>query len=165
MSFCTPNLYIEGRKTAHQIVITELFGIFYNFFQDTNCTPIVAPYDIELRRTSENINIVQPDLMIICDLEEKLNEDDYYKGVPSLVVEVLSKSTRRKDLIKKLDLYMSCGVSEYWIVNPDNQEVTVYLFEDLNISDSATYKNNEVVQSFIFSGLSADIRKIFRVKN
>jgi Uma2 family endonuclease len=113
MSFCPPNLYIEGRKTAHQIVITELFGIFYNFFQDTNCTPIVAPYDIELRRTSENINIVQPDMMIICDLEEKLNEDDYYKGVPSLVVEVLSKSTRRKDLIKKLDLYMSCGVSEY----------------------------------------------------
>ncbi|MDF2787158.1 MAG: hypothetical protein K0S80_256 [Neobacillus sp.] len=126
---------------------------------------MVAPYDIELRRTTENINIVQPDIMIICDLEEKLNEDDYYKGVPSLVIEVLSKSTRRKDLIKKLDLYMSCGVSEYWIVNPDNKEVAVYLFEDLNISDSATYKNNEVVQSFIFSGLSADIRKIFRVKN
>ncbi|MEH7495662.1 type II toxin-antitoxin system Phd/YefM family antitoxin [Neobacillus niacini] len=164
--------YIDGEiyllaspKTVHQIVITELFGILYNFSQGTNCTPIVAPYDIELRRTPENINIVQPDMMIICDLEEKLNEDDYYKGVPSLVIEVLSKSTRRKDLIKKLDLYMSCGVSEYWIVNPDNQEVTVYLFEDLNISDSATYKNNEVVPSFIFSELSADIRKIFRVKN
>ncbi|MFS0779585.1 type II toxin-antitoxin system Phd/YefM family antitoxin [Neobacillus sp. 3P2-tot-E-2] len=144
--------YIDGEiylvalpKTAHQIVITELFG-FYNFFQETNCTPMVAPYDIELGRTTENINIVQPDIMIICDL------DDYYKGVPSLVVEVLSKSTRKKDLIKKLDLYMSCGVSEYWIVNPDNKEVTVYLFEDLNICDSATYKNNAVVQSFVFSG-------------
>jgi prevent-host-death family protein len=164
--------YIDGEiylvaspKTAHQTVITELFGIFYNFFQDTNCTPIVAPYDIELRRTSENINIVQPDMMIICDLEEKLNEADYYKGVPSLVVEVLSKSTRRKDLIQKLDLYMSCGVSEYWIVNPDNQEVTVYFFEDQNISNSATYKNSDAAQSFIFTGLSAEIRRIFRVKN
>jgi Uma2 family endonuclease len=121
-------------------------------------------HQIVIRRTSENINIVQPDMMIICDLEEKLNEDDYYKGVPSLVVEVLSKSTRRKDLIKKLDLYMSCGVSEYWIVNPDNQEVTVYLFEDYNISNSATYKNSEAAQSFIFTGLSAEIRRIFRVK-
>ncbi|SDN71258.1 type II toxin-antitoxin system Phd/YefM family antitoxin [Bacillus sp. OK048] len=163
--------YIDGEiyllaspKTVHQIVITELFGIFYNFFQDTNCTPIVAPYDIELRGTSENINIVQPDIMIICDLEEKLNEDDYYKGVPSLVVEVLSKSTRRKDLIKKLDLYMSCGVREYWIVNPDNKEVTVYLFEDNNISNSTTYKNSDAAQSFIFTGLSAEIRRIFRVK-
>jgi prevent-host-death family protein len=164
--------YIDGEiyllaspKTVHQIAITELFGIFYNFFQDTNCTPIVAPYDIELRRTPENINIVQPDIMIICDLEDKLNEDDYYKGVPSLVVEVLSKSTRRKDLIKKLDLYMSCGVSEYWIVNPDNKEVTIYLFEDFNISDSTTYKNNDAAQSFIFKELSAEIKRIFRMKN
>jgi prevent-host-death family protein len=163
--------YIDGEiyllaspRTVHQIAITELFGIFYNFFQGTNCTSMVAPYDIELRRTPENINIVQPDIMIICDLEEKLNDDDYYKGVPSLVVEVLSKSTRRKDLIKKLDLYMSCGVSEYWIVNPDNREITVYLFEDLNISNSSTYKNNEAAQSFIFTGLSAEIRRIFRVK-
>ena len=162
--------YIDGEiyllaspRTAHQIAITELFGIFYNFFQGKNCTPMVAPYDIELRRSPENINIVQPDIMIICDLEEKLNEDDYYKGVPSLVVEVLSKSTKRKDLIKKLDLYMSCGVNEYWIVNPDNKEVTVYLFEDNNISNNTTYKNNEAAQSFIFKGLSAEISRIFRV--
>lgn len=162
--------YIDGEiywlaspKTAHQFALTELFGLFYNFFQGMNCTPMVAPYDIELRRTPENINIVQPDIMIICDLEEKLNEDDYYKGVPSLVVEILSKSTRSKDLIKKLDLYMSCGVNEYWVVNPDNKEVTVYQFEEHTISQIATYKNNEAVQSFTFDGLSAPIKKIFRV--
>jgi prevent-host-death family protein len=162
--------YIDGEiywltspKTAHQLALTELFVIFYNFFQGKKCTPIVAPYDIELRRTPENINVVQPDIMVICDLEEKLNEDDYYKGVPSIVVEILSKSTQRKDLIKKLDLYMSCGVCEYWIVNPDNKEVTVYLFEDSNISKSATYKNNEVTQSFLFEGLGAEISRIFRI--
>ena len=162
--------YIDGEiywlaspRTAHQIALTELFVIFYNFFQGKSCTPMVAPYDIELKRTSENINIVQPDIMIICDLEENLNEDDYYKGVPSLVVEILSKSTRRKDLIKKLDLYMSCGVKEYWIVNPDNKEITVYLFEDHNISESATYKNSEAAQSYLFKGLIAEIQRVFRV--
>ncbi|ETI68766.1 type II toxin-antitoxin system Phd/YefM family antitoxin [Neobacillus vireti] len=162
--------YIDGEiywlaspKTAHQYALTELFGIFYNFFQGKHCTPMVAPYDIELKRTPENINMVQPDIMIICDLEEKLNEDDYYKGVPSLVVEILSKSTRRKDLIKKLDLYMSCGVGEYWIVNPDNKEVTVYFFENQNFSKNATYKNNEAAQSYLFEGLSAEIGRIFRV--
>lgn len=161
--------YIDGviyilasPKTAHQVAITELFGTFYNYFLGTNCTPMVAPYDIELRRTPENLSIVQPDLMVICDLEEHINEDDYYKGVPSLVVEVLSKSTRSKDLIKKLDLYMSCGVNEYWIVNPDNREVTVYLFENNNIGDSATYKGNESIQSFIFKGLGAEVSRIFK---
>lgn len=154
--------WLASQKTAHQIAITELLVIFHHFFQGSKCRPIVAPYDIELRRTPENINIVQPDIMIICDLEEKLNENDYYKGIPSLVIEVLSKGTRRKDMIQKLDLYMSCGVNEYWIVNPDNKEVTVYLFEDHEINNYATFKNNEAAQSYIFDGLSVEIGRIFR---
>lgn len=155
--------WIASPKTAHQRAITELFGTFYNSFQGTRCTPMVAPYDIELRRTEENINVVQPDLMVICDLEENINEQDYYKGVPSLVVEVLSKSTQRKDLIQKLDLYMSTGVHEYWIVNPENKEVTVYLFEDKNIGRMSTYKNDETVYSFKFDNLNVELKKIFKI--
>lgn len=160
--------YIDGEiyllaspKTAHQRALTELLGLFYNWFRGKPCTPMVAPYDIKLKRNPENINIVQPDLMVICDLEENLDEGDYYQGVPQLVVEILSESTRRKDLIKKLDLYMSCDVKEYWIVNPLNREVTVYLFEDNNISNSITCRKSETVQSYIFDGLSAELDMIF----
>jgi prevent-host-death family protein len=154
--------WLSSPRTAHQIAVSELFVIFYNFFEGKKCTPMIAPYDIELKRTPENINIVQPDIMIICDLEEHLNENDYYKGVPSLVVEVLSKSTQRKDLIKKLDLYMWCGVDEYWIVNPENMEVTVYHFEENNISRSSTFKNGEVATSFVFDGLRAEVSRVFK---
>jgi len=161
--------YIDGEiyllaspKTKHQVALTELLVLFYNWFQGGKCTPMVAPYDITLKRKQENINVVQPDIMVICDLEEKLNEDDYYMGVPSLVVEILSAGTRSKDLIKKLDLYMSCGVREYWIVNPLSREVTVYLFEDQDISDSTTYRKSETVQSFIFKGLSVELDRILR---
>ncbi|WP_207447761.1 Uma2 family endonuclease [Bacillus sp. SD088] len=66
--------------------------------------------------------------MVICDLDDHINESDYYMGVPSLVVEVLSESTRSKDMVKKLDLYMETGVKEYWIVNPFNRDVTIYYF-------------------------------------
>jgi prevent-host-death family protein len=162
--------YIDGEiyllaspRTAHQFAVTQLIVLFHHYFQGTNCIPMVAPYDIELKRSEDNINIVQPDVMIICDLEENLDENDYYKGIPSLVVEVLSKGTRRKDLIKKLDLYMSCGVKEYWIVNPDNKEVTIYLFEDQNISNYTTYKKGEVAKSFIFDELHIEIDHIFRI--
>ncbi|MEL3956478.1 type II toxin-antitoxin system prevent-host-death family antitoxin [Caldifermentibacillus hisashii] len=161
--------YIDGEiyllaspKTAHQIAVGEIYGSFYNYFQGSNCTPIVAPYDIELRRTSEQINIVQPDIMVICDLEEHLDDNDYYKGIPTLIVEVLSKGTRRKDLIKKLDLYMSCGVKEYWIVNPDNKEVTVYLFAEQNIQEFTTFKQNEIAQSYLFEKLKIEVQRIFR---
>lgn len=161
--------YIDGEiyllsspKTRHQVALTELFVTFYSWFEGKKCRPFVAPYDITLRRNMESINVVQPDVMVICDLEEKLNDNDYYMGVPELVVEILSEGTRSKDLIKKLDLYMSCGVREYWIVNPINREVTVYLFEDSDIKNNMTYKNSEIAQSFIFDGLGADLDRIFK---
>jgi prevent-host-death family protein len=161
--------YIDGEiylqsspKTRHQLALTELLGIFYNWFQGKKCVPFVAPYDITLRRNPENINVVQPDIMVICDLEEKLNEKDYYMGTPALVVEILSEETRRMDLIKKLDLYMSCGVEEYWIVNPLNREVMVYLFKDNDFDRHITFKGAELAQSFIFPGLNVELERIFK---
>jgi Uma2 family endonuclease len=100
--------------------------------------------------------------MVICDLEEELDENDYYQGVPALVVEILSETTRSKDLIKKLDLYMSCDVGEYWLVNPVHKEITVYLFESKNISSNFTYRKSERAQSYIFEGLSAELDRIFK---
>ena len=154
--------YLASPKTAHQFALTELFGLFYNWFQGKECRPMVAPYDITLKRHAEDVNVVQPDLMVICDLEEKLGEDDYYKGVPALAVEILSEGTRSKDLVKKLDLYMSCGVREYWIVNPLNGEVTVHLFKDKDIVNTFTYRKPGCAESFHFEGLSADLARIFK---
>lgn len=162
--------YIDGEiyllaspKTRHQKILSELHVAFYNWFQDKHCRPMLAPYDITLKRNPnpENINVVQPDLMVICDLEEKLDERDYYMGIPALVVEILSEHTRRKDLVKKLDLYMSTGIKEYWIVNPLNNEVTVYLFADDNIVKNATYRNHELAVSFHFPGLEIALGRIF----
>ena len=160
--------YIDGEiyclsspKTVHQIAVAEIFVSFYNFFQGKKCSPMVAPYDITLKRNQKNINVVQPDIMVICDLEEKLNEKDYYMGVPSLIVEVISESTRAKDFVKKLDLYMSCGVKEYWIVNPLNKEVAVYAFRDCDIYANITFRQSETAKSYIFEGLTIDLSRIF----
>lgn len=164
--------YIDGEiyllaspKTVHQKILSELHFIFYNWFQGKKCRPMLAPYDITLKRSAENINVVQPDLMVICDLEENLNEKDYYMGVPSLVAEIISESTRSKDFIKKLDLYMSTGVKEYWIVNPLNKEVCIYLFEENNIINNATYKNHETAVSYSFTGLEVSLERIFAQLN
>lgn len=153
--------FLPSPKTTHQQVLGELFGIFYNWFSGKKCKPMLAPYDITLKRNAENINVVQPDLMVICDLEDKLNEKDYYIGVPSLMVEILSESSRGKDAVKKLDLYMSTGVKEYWIVNPFNREVTLFLFENSDVLKNTTYKNNEIISSYIFEGLKVNLESIF----
>jgi|SRR5690554_2376087 len=161
--------YIDGEihllaspNTKHQIAVGELYFNFYNFFQGKDCTPIIAPYDIELKKPTGQISTVQPDLVVICDLEKSLNEDESYKDIPSLTVEVLSKSTRDKDLILKLNLYKDCSVKEYWIVNLENKEVTIYEFEDKNIKQLTTYRHNEIAHSYLYDDLKIDVKKLFR---
>jgi len=83
--------------------------------------------------------------MVIYDLEEKLNENNFYMGVPALVVEVLS-----------------CGINEYWIVNPLNKEVTIFRFAAQGISDNITFRKGETAQSFIFKGLSVELDRVFK---
>jgi len=160
--------YIDGEiyllaspKTTHQQVLGELFGIFYTWFKGKKCRPMLAPYDITLKRSNDNTNVVQPDMMVICDLEENLNENDYYMGVPSLMVEILSESSRGKDVVKKLDLYMSTGVKEYWIVNPFNKEINIFLFDKYDVVKNCTYKNTEKASSYVFDGLEVDLESIF----
>lgn len=160
--------YIDGEifmmaspVAAHQQILGELHVLFYNWFKGKPCRPMLSPFDITLRRFPEDKNVVQPDLMVICDLEEKLNEKNKYTGVPSLLVEILSESTRGKDQVKKLDLYMSTGVREYWIVNPFSKEVTVFLFENNDTIKNATYKNGEIIVSYIFEGLEVSLENIF----
>ncbi len=156
--------YMASPRTTHQKSLTKLFGIFYYFFSDKKCSVMTAPYDITLKRPEQNEknNIVQPDLVVICDLEDNLDERDYYMGIPELVIEILSDSTRAKDMVKKLDLYKNCGIKEYWIVNPDQQEITVYLFESRDIKEFKTYRVQETASSYLFQNLKVKLAAVFK---
>lgn len=160
--------YIDGEiyllaspKVTHQNVLLELTGLFYNYFRGKSCRPAVSPFDVTLRRKESNINIVQPDLMVLCDMDENINEKDYYMGTPTLVVEIISESSRKKDYIKKLDLYLDCGIKEYWIVNPFNKEITCFKFSEKEIQENITFRFGEQAKSFVFDDLEIDTKRLF----
>lgn len=159
--------YIDGGayllaspKVTHQRILGNLYAIFRLWFKGKKCMPYLSPFDVILKKGENNMNVVQPDLLVVCDPENKSGRDKY-TGIPSLVIEILSDSSARMDLVKKLDLYMQTGIQEYWIVNYVNREVTVYKFKDNDVSDMKTYVKDDAVKSFIFDGLTADLRDIF----
>jgi Uma2 family endonuclease len=59
----------------------------------------------------------------------KDHEKAFLHAVPSLVVEVLSPSTCKRDRTEKAQIYARCGVEEYWIVDPDLRTVSVRTLE------------------------------------
>lgn len=150
---------------THQVVVNEISGRFYNYFRDKPCRSLTAPLDIRLfgfaTRFEEDPNVVQPDVVVICD-EDKVSEDNRYEGVPALVVEVLSPSTKGKDMAIKLNLYMKSGVLEYWIVDPAGKIITQYSFsEERDIEDLNIVAAGDNIKSAVFEGLEIPLKEIF----
>ena len=81
------------------------------------------------------------------------------EGAPDLAVEILSPSTRSKDMILKLYKYEKAGVREYWIVIPEQQAVLVYHFE--KTPEVAQYSFADQVPVGIWDGkCKVDFKKI-----
>jgi hypothetical protein len=65
-----------------------------------------------------------PDLLVVCD-PGKIDEKGV-RGAPDLVAEILSPTTRSRDMVAKLALYEKHGVRECWIVDPESSRVTAH---------------------------------------
>lgn len=149
----------------HQVVTNEISVHFYNYFKGKPCRSLTAPLDVRLfgyaTKFEEDPNVVQPDVLVICD-EDKVNEDSKYEGIPTLVVEVLSPPTKGKDMVTKLSLYMKSGVSEYWIVDLHSKSIIQYSFsQERDIDSLRTFWEGDTIKSTVFEGLEIPLREVF----
>lgn len=158
--------YIDGEvyllaspSYDHQSIIMEIANTMYNYFKNNKCRPLTSPFDVTLT-IDDNKNVVQPDIIVICDTEN-INEKRKYTGIPTLVLEVLSETTQKKDMLKKLNLYLHAGIKEYWIVNPWRKEVYLYCFSELDIQEYRVYQGSEMAQSITFDGLAISLEQMF----
>ena len=111
----------------HQLIAGQIHAALLAFISREGgpCIPFIAPVDVQL--DCDDKTIVQPDVLILCDRDKYTPQR--IVGAPDFVVEVLSKSTRKKDMFIKLNKYKFAGVREYWLVDPDKKTIVVYLFE------------------------------------
>ncbi len=153
-------VYLQASPThSHQSISSRIYTQFSIWFQGKECRPYYSPYDVTFLIEEEK-NVVQPDILVICD-HNKIDNKGKYHGIPSLVVEIMSPSTKTKDLTAKMELYMRGGVSEYWVVNQEMKKIDIYAFIEKEISDTLTYKMNETAESVIFKGLTIKLSDVF----
>lgn len=111
------------------------------------CEVLPAPFAVFLNK--DEINYVEPDISVVCDLS-KLDEKGCH-GAPDWVIEIVSPGSRKMDYYKKLFKYRSAGVREYWVVDPERKNVTAYYFETDNMEE---YPFGEAVPVGIYEGFS-----------
>jgi len=145
-------------KTNHQRVSRRLVTLLDSFVTSRRLGEVFhAAFDVYLE--SESQTCVEPDIVFVANQRLHLIADEGLRGVPDLVVEILSESTRRVDLSDKLELYRRTGVPEYWVADPERRSIAVYRFADSD--QPRTVVRADTLTSPLFPGLEIQLRSVF----
>lgn len=108
----------------HVYAAGNIYRIFANYLKGKNCTPFPDRFDLYLSEKDR----FEPDMMIVCD-NNKIRRRGVY-GAPDLVVEVLSRSTAKRDRGYKKNAYEKAGVKEFWLVDTNTKSIEQYILEN-----------------------------------
>ena len=149
---------MSAPSRQHQKISVNLTGLLYNYLKGKTCELYAAPFDVRLNADTLDNTVVQPDVLVICD-SEKL-DDAGCKGAPDFIVEILSPSTSSRDRHLKFDLYRKVGVREYWVVEPDENIVSVHI---LTNEDYITriYGETDAAPISVLDNRKIDLAEVF----
>ncbi|MFN8672453.1 MAG: Uma2 family endonuclease [Candidatus Sericytochromatia bacterium] len=117
-----------------------------------------APCDVIL---DKNV-VVQPDILFVKKENENILQKRGVFGTPNLIVEILSKSSVKIDKFEKFKLYEKYGVEEYWILDPENKSVEVFLLVDGRYElKSVSSDEGDIVKSYVIKDFEVGIKDIF----
>ena len=125
---------------VHQFIATQIGFQLMSHIEKTKgpCKPVLSPVDVQLDK--DNKTVVQPDVLILCKPEILIRNGRVF-GAPDFIIEILSHSTRKKDMTLKLMKYSNAGVREYWIIDPDNLSIMVYDLEHEKFPEIYDFKS------------------------
>lgn len=107
-------------SVTHEMVLARLTALLLPYVERHSLGMIYHPRAVVRFEGSE----VEPDLMVRANPSSP-TEDWAKLPIPVLVVEVLSGTTRRRDLQQKRQFYLDAGVAEYWAIDPKARTVRV----------------------------------------
>lgn len=148
--------------SKHQRLLGRINYPLYRFLEKKKCEVFQAPFDVRLKRNSDdkkNITVVQPDICVICD-PEKIDERGC-NGAPDLVVEILSPGNSKKEMKLKFELYEEAGVLEYWIVDPEKESILQYVLINGQYTNHRPLVSDDFLVSQAIEGFSLDLSKVF----
>ena len=149
----------------HQKISMELSRQLANYLEGKKCEVYPAPFGVRLfEQTGDSLEdidtVVEPDISVVCD-KSKLDKLGC-RGAPDLIIEILSPSSLRHDRLVKLNLYQQAGVQEYWIADPENRSVMVFLPDSSgSLRLCEDYGQKDVAKVNVLDGCFIELSKVF----
>jgi len=148
----------------HQRILRRLSTEIDIYLRGRDCEVFFAPVAVVLSNADEDLEktstVVEPDLIVVCD-PKKITPKGCV-GAPDFVVEITSPTTAKQDHIRKRMIYEQNNVQEYWIIDPINRIVTVYLlFDKGKFSEPKIYSDEDIIPIDILCRHPINMKDIF----
>lgn len=145
----------------HQQILGNLYWLIRSHLEHHRIgEAFLSPFDVVF----SNFDVVEPDLLYMShENAARILTADNVRGVPEIVVEIASKSTRKRDETIKKRLYERSGVSEYWVVDPAIDVVRVYRREASGFSrpNELSREAGDVLSTPLLPGLEMPLDRVF----
>lgn len=114
---------MAGARNVHNRIAGNCFGSLYGRLRGKKCQPFNSDTKIRIQLPNQT-RFYYPDASIVCRPNPPT---DTFQDAPAVIVEVLSRATRRIDSGEKKDAYLTMGsLSVYLLVEQDAPQVTVF---------------------------------------
>jgi Uma2 family endonuclease len=148
-------------NTRHQRLVGRLFVALNDHLREhpEQGEVFFAPFDVVM----SFCDVVEPDLLLVTGDQAEIVTEKNVQGPPALVVEILSPSTRKRDVQIKRRAYERLGVREYWIVDPELDLIKVFRRSADRLPRVAEFSTEEhdVLETPLLPGLSISLEKLF----
>lgn len=146
----------------HQAVLLKLAYALETYVRANPVgTIMIAPFDVVFK-AERPATVLQPDVLFVSNQREHIFTSANIQGVPDLVVEIISPSSARLDVVRKLAIYASYGVREYWIVPSDFDRLEVLaLTEKGAFGKRQLFEPGEKLVSQLLPGFSVPVEELF----
>jgi Uma2 family endonuclease len=149
---------MSGASDRHNWIFSNVFIGFGVQLKDKPCQPFGSDMRMHI---PENTLFTYPDISIYCGDPTVINEDTVIQ--PTIIIEILSPSTRAYDLGKKFELYRDIPtLKEYILIDTENINVKIFRINEHNQWELEEYKTLEETVQIPTIGISLSMQAIYR---
>jgi len=147
---------------THQALVFLLSRLLYTFAAQ-KVIGYVLPAALRVRLWQGKYR--EPDVVFMLSQHAQRRHESYWEGA-DLVMEVVSNSPedRRRDLGTKRREYAQAGISEYWIIDPQNQTIAVLWLDDKEYIQRGRYGRGEMAESVLLPEFAVALDEVFNIE-
>lgn len=151
-------LLTPAPNTKHQRISREIEVRIHQWVAEKRLGEV---FDAPTAVVLSEFDVVQPDILFVAKEHKAMIKDACIEGSPDLVVEILSPGSEKRDMETKKHLYSKFGVREYWIVDPEQETITLLVFEKNQLVVKQVYPKGSHLESPVLSGFRLDTGELF----